>query len=69
MNTVSNTCIVSMQDLLDLDESARMNLPGSSEGNWEWRLLPDQINSEVASDLHRMTYLSGRLPIENQENE
>ncbi|MGI6580627.1 MAG: 4-alpha-glucanotransferase [Saccharofermentanales bacterium] len=69
MNAVSNTCILTMQDLLDLDETARMNLPGSSQGNWEWRLLQDQINPEIAADLRKMTYLSGRLPVENQEIE
>ncbi len=69
MNTVANTCILSMQDLLGLDESARMNLPGSSEGNWEWRMTLDQINQDLARELHYLTFLTGRLPVENAETE
>ena len=29
--------IFPLQDLLNLDESARMNTPGTSENNWNWR--------------------------------
>ena len=29
--------IAPLQDLLNLGEDARMNLPGSAEGNWRWR--------------------------------
>ena len=28
-----------MQDILGLGEDARMNRPGSTKGNYEWRLL------------------------------
>lgn len=34
----ANTAIIPLQDLLGLDNSARMNSPGSAEGNWEWRM-------------------------------
>lgn len=30
--------IVPMQDLLDLDSHARMNTPGTTQGNWQWRM-------------------------------
>jgi len=29
--------VIPMQDLLDLDADCKMNLPGTAEGNWEWR--------------------------------
>lgn len=30
--------VVPLQDLLELDDRARFNTPGTSEGNWTWRL-------------------------------
>ncbi len=35
--SVARLAIVPMQDLLDLPSWARMNRPGSTEGNWRWR--------------------------------
>ena len=29
---------LTMQDILKLDQEARMNLPGVKEGNWSWQL-------------------------------
>lgn len=37
-SSVADTVIIPMQDWLNLDTSARMNIPGTAEGNWEWRL-------------------------------
>ena len=30
-------CIVPLQDVLGLDDEARMNVPGTTEGNWRWQ--------------------------------
>ncbi len=37
--------IVPMQDVLELDENARMNLPGTIDGNWKWRLSKDDLEN------------------------
>ena len=37
--------IAPVQDFLALDESARINSPGKGEGNWNFRLTPDQMDS------------------------
>ncbi len=34
----ANLAIIPIQDLLRLDSEARMNLPGTAEGNWKFRL-------------------------------
>jgi 4-alpha-glucanotransferase len=52
--------IFPMQDILGLGEDARMNRPAVLEGNWEWRLLPEQLTSDIADRLFRMTQESGR---------
>ena len=35
--SVSRLAIVPMQDLLNLPSRARLNRPGTTEGNWQWR--------------------------------
>lgn len=38
INSGCETCIFPMQDLLNLGAEARMNIPGTPLGNWEWRI-------------------------------
>ncbi|MEZ6081320.1 MAG: 4-alpha-glucanotransferase [Pirellulaceae bacterium] len=35
----SELAIVPLQDILGLDDRARMNVPGQADGNWGWRLF------------------------------
>jgi len=59
--TVSDTCIIPMQDILDLGAEARMNFPGTlSNSNWTWRVKDDIINPGLAKDLLALTQLYGR---------
>jgi 4-alpha-glucanotransferase len=60
MMSVANMVIVPMQDILGLGEEARMNRPATSEGNWQWQLLPDQLTPSVAERLLQMTERYGR---------
>ncbi len=62
LSTVSDTCILQMQDLLELDGSARMNFPGTTDGNWVWRAAPDSFGDELAKKLCCITRLYGRAP-------
>ncbi len=41
MQSQSILALFPFQDLLALDDSARMNFPGRSEGNWSWRFVPE----------------------------
>jgi len=41
---VSRIAVVPMQDILSLGTAARFNLPGRPEGNWQWRLAPEQLD-------------------------
>lgn len=42
--TVADTLIIPIQDVLGLDESNRINTPSTTENNWRWRMLPDDLN-------------------------
>ncbi len=37
LSSVSRLAVIPLQDLLDLPSDARMNKPGTVEGNWQWR--------------------------------
>lgn len=60
--SVASKVIAPMQDLLSLGGEARMNMPGSSKGNWSWRLLPGDLNALIKLRLYEVNFLYGRLP-------
>ena len=61
MASVAALAIVPMQDVLGLDNQARMNLPASETGNWIWRMKPEAVNQEMIQRLRGMTETYGRL--------
>jgi len=60
MMSVANTFIVPMQDVLGLEEDARMNRPATTRGNWRWRLAPKQLTVPLAEKLAEVTETYGR---------
>ena len=63
--TVSNTAIATMQDVLDLPASSRMNVPSTIGGNWQWRMQQLDLTQDKKDFLAKMTTLYQRA---NQEN-
>jgi len=61
-SSVADVAIIPVQDLIGLGSSARMNTPGTAEGNWGWRLLPDQLTHDHAEYLRSITEIYGRAP-------
>jgi 4-alpha-glucanotransferase len=60
LHSVAKTVILPMQDVLDLDENARMNVPGVGEGNWSWRLDVGLMNEGIEQKLRYYAESSGR---------
>ena len=58
--STANTVIFQVQDLLGLDNSARINTPSTIGGNWKWRLTGDQLTTGLARKLKRLTEIYGR---------
>lgn len=58
--SVADTAIAPMQDLLGLDNDARMNRPATTDGNWQWRLIKGETTDELAERLKEMTEVYGR---------
>ena len=59
-SSVADLFVAQMQDYLGLGAEARMNTPGILGGNWQWRMLPDQITEGLTKRIARMTSLYGR---------
>ena len=51
MMSVANMVIFPMQDILGLGEEARINRPATTEGNWQWQLLVEQLTPVLANKL------------------
>ncbi|MEJ7847239.1 MAG: 4-alpha-glucanotransferase [Pyrinomonadaceae bacterium] len=60
LSSVADIAIVPMQDVLGLDNSARMNLPGTTDNNWTWRVREDDFSEDIARRLREMTQLFNR---------
>ena len=61
-SSVAAVAIAPLQDVLNLGADARMNTPGSSEGNWCWRTTKETLNATVFERLRDLTAASNRLP-------
>ena len=49
-----------LQDLLNLGEEARMNVPGRAAGNWRWRATEDMLYAPALDWLRNLTKSSNR---------
>ncbi|MGA8272357.1 MAG: 4-alpha-glucanotransferase, partial [Candidatus Sulfotelmatobacter sp.] len=58
--SVAATAIVPLQDVFGLGSDARMNLPGTTTGNWKWRLRPGALTKELSERLRQLTFLFDR---------
>ena len=62
MASVSDVCVVQMQDYLNLGGEARMNFPGTmTDCNWTWRVSNGLFTPELAKRIKHLTTLYGRL--------
>ncbi len=60
LNSVAEVAILPMQDLLNLGGRAVMNIPGSTKGNWSWRMTYEEISVAKAVELKALNELYGR---------
>ena len=61
MASVSDLCVVPMQDFLGLGEEGRMNFPGTmSDANWTWRATQEMFTDELAERIGKLVRLYNR---------
>jgi 4-alpha-glucanotransferase len=62
MSSVACFAVIPMQDILNLDSDARMNIPSTIGGNWAWRCRLEAFNGWASTRLSEMVDLYGRDP-------
>lgn len=60
--SVADLIIIPLQDYLCFGREARINTPGTSEGNWEWRLRPNFLSQDLKNSIKGLTELYSRVP-------
>ena len=60
MASVADTVMIPLQDVLGLGNEARMNLPGSLQGNWRWRCRPGALTTQMSDRLRELALLYDR---------
>lgn len=61
LSSVSNTAVITAQDILSLDGRARMNTPSTIGNNWQWRAADGAFTDEIAEKLLSYTKLYERI--------
>lgn len=61
--SVADLCVIPLQDYLVLGREARINSPGTGEGNWQWRLKPNFLSDDLAYSIRGLSDTYGRTPI------
>ena len=59
--SVASVVIFQVQDMLKLDNDARMNTPGTVGGNWQWRMTPGQLKDQHRDTLSWLVDTYGRF--------
>jgi 4-alpha-glucanotransferase len=56
----AKTAIAQMQDFLELDSSARMNIPSTVGTNWKWRMTGEELTDSLAEEIAELTVIYDR---------
>ena len=60
MTSVSDTCLLPVQDVLELGSEARMNVPSAAHGNWSWRCPAELLTLDIAEKLSALVTVTDR---------
>ncbi|MCI9175162.1 MAG: 4-alpha-glucanotransferase [Lachnospiraceae bacterium] len=61
-SSISDTAVVTMQDLLGIGSEGRMNTPSTLGCNWMWRMKPGAIDAKLIRRICKQVELYGRAP-------
>ena len=59
MDTNANLFITPIQDILSLDDSSRLNIPGTTKNNWKWKL--NRPLEEIEDNIRRFSELGNKF--------
>ncbi|HEX4068087.1 MAG TPA: 4-alpha-glucanotransferase [Acidobacteriaceae bacterium] len=58
--SVADICLFPVQDILELEGNARMNVPSRPTGNWSWRYAEGALTPTLAQKLAALTAVADR---------
>jgi 4-alpha-glucanotransferase len=61
LGSVAEVAMIQVQDVLGLGTEARMNMPGTKGGQWQWKLSPGQLTRAHGARLLEATQEAGRV--------
>ena len=61
LESVAQLAVIPAQDILGLGSAARFNTPGTTVGNWQWRLPQGALTRELAQHCARLNASFGRI--------
>lgn len=68
LQSPARVAIIPMQDIIGLGEEGIMNIPGSTEGNWIWRMTSEEIpGPEATAQLMELNRTYGRFADNERE--
>jgi 4-alpha-glucanotransferase len=59
-SSIADLAIIPLQDVLGVGSEGRMNLPGTSKGNWRWRFRKGALTADLAIRLREMVVMYDR---------
>ena len=59
-SSVASWTVIPMQDILELDNSARMNEPSTTGKNWQWRMKNGSLTKDISERLSFLSKIFGR---------
>lgn len=59
LRSCAHTAVICMQDIMRLDDTARMNTPGVAKGNWGWRVGDSGIWQQLHSEQEALRSMVG----------
>ncbi|HZO21199.1 MAG TPA: 4-alpha-glucanotransferase [Steroidobacteraceae bacterium] len=60
LGSVGRLAVIPLQDVLRLGSEARLNTPGTAQGNWTWRLPPGTLTPQLATQYRLLNGMYGR---------
>jgi 4-alpha-glucanotransferase len=60
LGSVARLAVIPVQDVLGLGSTARFNTPGTTVGNWQWKLPQGALTAELARQYARLNASFGR---------
>lgn len=58
--SISDICIIPIQDYIEYGSDARMNTPSVASGNWQWRIGENILTDDLAERIAHITKIYGR---------